>query len=152
MTSTFFPLDLQYEARIRDSFGRQGMLVTLGARLATITPGFAEIRLPYRADLTQQHGFVHGGAVATVLDSACGYAAFSLMPSDAGILTVEFKVNFLAPAQGDELVAQGKVIKPGRTITVCWGEAYTKTGGETKLVATMVATLMMIAGRADVRG
>ncbi|MCW5848534.1 MAG: PaaI family thioesterase [Anaerolineae bacterium] len=123
----------------------------LGAQLTVVEPGCVEIRLPYRVDLTQQHGFLHGGIVGMILDSACGFAAFSLMPAHAGVLTVEYKINFVAPAKGEAIVAQGRVVKTGRTLTVCWGEAYAESEGQSKLVATMVGTMMTIRGREDVQ-
>ncbi len=146
------PPDPDFAARARRSFERQAVMRTLGARVTTVEAGSVELRLPYRADLTQQHGFLHAGIVATLLDSACGYAAFTLMPPEAGVLTVEYKINLVAPAQGDELVAHGRVVKAGRTLTVCWGEATMESDGGSKLVATMAATMMTILGREDVRG
>ncbi len=148
-TST--PPDTNYEARVRASFAQQQAMRMLGAEMTIVAPGYTEIRLPYRADLTQQHGFLHGGIVGMILDSACGYAAYSLMPAHTGVLTVEYKINFVAPARGDAIVAQGRVVKTGRTLTVCWGEAYAESGGQSKLVATMVGTMMAIHGREDVQ-
>lgn len=147
----FTPHDPDYAGRVRASFAQQQAMQMLGADLTVVAPGYTEIHLPYRADLTQQHGFLHGGIVGMILDSACGYAAFSLMPPHTGVLTVEYKINFVAPARGDALVAQGRVVKTGRTLTVCWGEAYAESGGPPKLVATMVGTLMTIRGREDVQ-
>jgi uncharacterized protein (TIGR00369 family) len=110
--------DPAFEARVRASFARQGVMTTIGARLTRVAAGAVEIELPFRSDLTQQHGFVHAGVITTIADSACGYAAFSLMPAEASVLTVEYKVNLLAPARGDRFVARGRVVKPGRTLTV----------------------------------
>ena len=117
----FEPRDPDYEAKVRDSFARQRAMQTLGAVVSKVEPGEVEIEMPYRADLTQQHGFIHGGIVTAIVDSACGYAAFSLSAPDTAILTVEYKVNFVAPAKGERLVARGEVIRPGATVTVCKG-------------------------------
>jgi uncharacterized protein (TIGR00369 family) len=147
----FEPRDPAYAARVRDSFARQGAMATLGAALAGITPGRVVIELDWAAGLSQQHGFLHAGMVATALDSACGYAGFTLMPLDAGVLTIEFKINLLAPAKGQRFRMVGQVIKPGRTVTVTEGRAYAIDEGREKLIATMGATLMTITGRADVK-
>lgn len=125
---------------------------TLGAELAGIAPGVVTIELPWATALTQQHGFLHAGMVATALDSACGYAGFTLMAEDAAVLTVEFKINLLAPAQGERFRMEGRVLKPGRTITVCEGRAFALDGGGEKLVATMGCTLMAVTGRDAVQG
>ena len=119
-------------------------MTTLGARLAGVSAGVVEIVLPYRADLVQQHGFLHGGVITTIVDSACGYAAYSLMAAGAHVLTIEFKVNFLAPAAGEEFRAHGRVVRAGRTIYVCNGDVYARTGGSDKQVATMLATMMTL--------
>ena len=140
-----------FERRVRDSFSRQPAMETFGASLGEVRDGHVEITMPYDEKLTQQHGFLHGGVISAVLDSACGYAAMSTMPPDCGILTVEFKVNLLAPGKGDTFRFVGEVIKPGRTIIVVDGTAHAVSGGETKRIATMTATLMVIHGRDDVR-
>jgi uncharacterized protein (TIGR00369 family) len=124
---------------------------TIGATLAEIAAGRVVIALPWRQELTQQHGFLHAGIVATALDSACGYAASTLMPADAGVLTIEYKINLLAPARGETFRMEGLVVKPGRTISVTEGRAYALHEGREKLIATMGATLMTITGRDDVR-
>ena len=142
----------RFEQAVRESFGAQQLMSTMGARLARVAPGEVEIRLPFRPDLTQQHGFLHAGVVTAVLDSACGYAAFSLMPEGAGVLSVEFKTNLLAPARGDELIARGRVVRAGRTIMVCQGEASMLAGGVETPVATMLATMMTVRDRPDVMG
>ncbi len=147
----FEPQAEGYEARVRESFARQGAMATLGASLLRIEPGVVEIGLPWAAGLSQQHGFLHAGMVATALDSACGYAGFALMPEGTGILTIEYKINLLAPAKGQRFRMVGQVIKPGRTITVTEGRAYAIDGGREKLIATMGATLMTITGRDDVK-
>ncbi len=141
-----------FERRVRDSFARQGVMGTLGATLQRVEPGEVEIALDWAPGLTQQHGFLHAGVVSTVLDSACGYAGFTLMEPEAAVLTIEFKVNLLAPARGQRFRMVGRVLKPGRTITVTEGQAFAIDQGREKLVATMNATLMAITGRDDVQG
>ena len=136
------PLDDATVARVRASFARQGAMATLGAGLADIASGRAEIALPIEPHLSQQDGFLHAGVVVAALDSACGYAALTLMPHDAEVLTVELKVNLLAPASGARLVAEGEVVRAGRTLTVCRGEAYAEQGAERVHVATMLATMV----------
>lgn len=143
------PSDPNYAARVADSFARQGAMAHLGARLAGVAAGNVEIRLPYRAELAQQHGFFHGGIVATIGDSAGGYAAYSLMPADASVLTVEYKINLVAPAKGRELVARGRVVKPGRTLTVTAVEIFAVDRGRETLCAVMQQTLMCLHGRSD---
>jgi len=130
---------------VRESFARQKAMTLIGASLAAIDAGESEIRLPYRADLTQQKGFVHGGIIGMIADSAAGYAAYSLMPQSASLVTVEYKMNILAPARGS-LVARGKVIKAGRTLTVARAEVYAEDGTH---VASMQQTLMMLPDTAD---
>jgi|TARA_B100000809_G_C14962380_1_gene467881 uncharacterized protein (TIGR00369 family) len=149
---TFEPRDPDFEAKVRDSFGRQTAMQTLGAVVSKVQPGEVEIEMPYRADLTQQHGFIHGGIVTAIVDSACGYAAFSLSAPDTTVLTVEYKVNFVAPAKGERLVARGEVVRPGATVTVCKGNVLAYENGEEKLVATMLTTLMLMPNRADLAG
>ncbi len=116
-----------YAALVRESFARQGAMHTLGASLSHVAPGEVDISFDWAQPLTQQHGFLHAGMVATALDSACGYAGFSLMPEGAAVLTIEFKINLLAPAQGQRFRMEGRVLKPGRTITVCQGRAFATT-------------------------
>ena len=147
------PVDPDYERRTRDSFARQPAMVTIGIEIGEIGVGRVVLTMAHRADLTQQHGFQHAGIVATGLDSACGYAAFTLMPADAGVLTIEFKVNLLAPARGPLLTFEGTVTKPGRTISVVDGRAWQHdgAGGEPTLVATMTATVMTVLGRSELR-
>ena len=149
---TFEPRNPDFEARVRESFARQAAMRTLGATLAEVKAGWVEITLPWAEPLTQQHGFLHAGMVATALDSACGYAGFSLMAADAAVLTIEFKINLLAPAQGQRFRMVGTVIKPGRTVTVCEGHAYAIDGEREKLVATMGCTLMAVVGRDNIQG
>jgi len=147
------PHDPQFAQRTRDSFARQPAMATLGVSLEEIDAGRVMLAMAHRADLTQQHGFLHAGMLATALDSACGYAAFTLMPPGAGVLTIEFKINLLAPARGPLMRFEGLVTKAGRTISVVDGRAYQHQGGddERKLVATMTATIMTVTGRDDVR-
>jgi uncharacterized protein (TIGR00369 family) len=146
------PRNPRFEQAVRDSFGAQQLMGTIGARLARVVAGEVEIRMPFRPDLTQQHGFLHAGVVTSALDSACGYAAFSLMPAGAGVLSVEFKTNLLAPARGDELIARGRVVRAGRTVTVCQADAFMRTGADETLIATMLATMMTILDRPNVTG
>jgi uncharacterized protein (TIGR00369 family) len=148
----FEPQDQYYESRVRESFARQQVMHTLGASLTLVKPGVVEIELPYRADLTQQHGFIHAGVVASVLDSACGYAAYSLMPADAAVLSIEFKVNLLAPAKGESIKARAEVKRAGRNVTVCVADAFAIADGQSKIVATMLATMMSILGRTGLAG
>lgn len=145
----FLPADPDFETRVRDSFSRQRIMATLGARIARIAVGEVDLELPYRADLTQQHGFLHAGIVTTLLDSACGYAAFSLMPADSSVLSVEFKTNLLAPAEGELLMARAHVVRAGRTITVCECRGLMRKAGGEKEVALMVATIMAMHGKSD---
>jgi uncharacterized protein (TIGR00369 family) len=142
-----------FEERVRSSFGRQAIMRTIGAELTRVTPGVVEIEMPHRADLTQQHGFLHAGVISTALDSACGYAAYSMMPEEAAVLTIEFKVNLLAPGKGERFLFRGSVTKPGRTIIVADGQAYAfAADGEARLIATMTGTMMTIVGRDGLAG
>ena len=149
--SAFTPKDPDYEQRVRASFERQAAMKTIGAFLTEIEPGHVVIELPYSQALTQQHGFLHAGMVATALDSACGYAAFTLMPHEAGILTIEYKINLLAPGKGQLFRMEATVVKPGRNITLVEGKAFAIDEGKGKLIATMTATEMTIFGRDDVK-
>jgi uncharacterized protein (TIGR00369 family) len=145
----FTPVNPDYAARVRDSFGRQPFMDHLGARLTALSPGFCEITVDYRRELTQQHGFVHGGVLASIADSAAGYAAFSLMPADASILTVEYKLNILRPGQGEAMIARGRVLKPGRTLTVVQADVFARReGGEAQVISSL-QTLMCLYGKAD---
>lgn len=138
------PLDLEFESRVRDSFERQLVMKEIGARLLRVAPGAVDIELPYRDTLTQQNGFLHAGIVTTVADSACGYAAFTLMPPGAGVVSVEFKVNLLAPAVGERFVAQGRVKRAGRTLTICTADVVAYAVDEERTVATMLGTMMRV--------
>ncbi len=147
----FLPADPLFESRVRASFTSQQVMQTIGASLIAVQPGAVEIVLPFRAELTQQHGFLHAGIVATILDSACGYAAFSLMPANMAVLAVEFKINLLSPAKGRQIVAKAQVKRAGRTLTVCTADAYAHGEGEPKVVATMLSTIMAVPERDGLR-
>lgn len=141
------PKDPDFESRVRQSFDRQRFMATIGASLVRVEPGEVDVALASRDDLVQQHGFLHAGVLASAADSACGYAALSLMPPGAAVLSIEFKINMLAPAAGDRVVARGRVIRAGRSVTVCWGDVTAYSSKGEKLVATMVATMMTVEGR-----
>lgn len=145
----FTPADPDFEARVRASFARQTVMALIGAELTQVASGAAEIVLPFRDDLTQQHGFFHAGMTATIADSAGGYAAYSLFPAEASVLTTEFKINLLAPADGELLRAAGRVIKPGRTLTVCEVDVFAHKAGAEKLCARLLQTLICLDGRPD---
>ncbi len=149
MSKAAAPRDPAFARRVADSFARQGAMAHLGAELAAVGPGAVEIRLPYRAEVSQQHGFFHGGVVATIADSAGGYAAYSLMPRDASVLTVEYKINLVAPAKGQALVARGRVVKPGRTLSVTAVDVFAVDGGRETLCAVMQQTLICLHGKSD---
>ena len=142
-----------FETRVRESFARQQAMATIGAELTRVSPGVIEIEMPFSEHLTQQHGFLHAGVISTALDSACGYAAYSMMPADAAILTIEFKRNLLSPGRGERFLFRGEVTKPGRTIMVTDGRAYAfDAEGEVRLVATMTGTMMTVRGREGLTG
>ena len=142
-----------FETRVRESFARQQAMATIGADLTRVSPGVIEIEMPFSEHLTQQHGFLHAGVISTALDSACGYAAYSMMPADAAILTIEFKLNLLSPGRGERFRFRGEVTKPGRTIMVTDGRAYAfDAEGEVRLVATMTGTMMRVRGREGLTG
>jgi uncharacterized protein (TIGR00369 family) len=144
----FQPEDPNFSDRVRASFARQRVMQTLGISMTRLEPGDIELTMPYDAAYTQQHGFIHAGIISAALDSACGYAAFSLMPVDAAVLTVEFKTNLLAPARGEQFKFRARVVKPGRTLTVCDAQAFAETvGTDAKLIATMTGTLMAVFER-----
>jgi uncharacterized protein (TIGR00369 family) len=144
----FVPKDPGYDARVRASFALQMAMATLGIEISQLSPGEIEFTMPYSAAYTQQHGFMHAGIMTTALDSACGYAAFSLMPVNAEVLTVEFKTSLMAPAQAQRFVFQAHVVKPGKTLTFCEAKALAIDGdSEPRLVASMTATMMAIYDR-----
>jgi len=143
----FVPRDANYRDKVQKSFDRQRAMDSLGITIENIEPGRIELRMPYLEEYTQQHGFLHAGILSTAMDSACGYAAFSLMPEEAAVLTIEYKINLLAPAKGDFFLLIGKVLKAGETTTVCQAEAYSNKEGEKKLIAHMTGTLITILER-----
>ena len=145
----FVPPDPEYAARVKSSFDRQGAMRLIGARIADLGPGYCAIELPFRRDLTQQHGYIHAGIVSAIADSAGGYAGFTLFPSDSSVLTVEYKINLLAPADGDRLVATGRVVKSGRTLTICELAVVAVKNGRTTECAHGLQTLMCMQGRPD---
>ena len=147
--SEHVPPDPDYAARVRASFDRQKAMRLIGARLTMIAPGACAIELPYRDDLTQQHGYIHAGIVSAIADSAGGYAGFTLFPADASVLTVEYKLNLIAPAAGERLVAEALVVKPGKTLVITRGDVYTERAGARTLCAIMQQTLIVMAGRPD---
>ncbi|MBU1342609.1 MAG: PaaI family thioesterase [Proteobacteria bacterium] len=145
----FQPLDPEFEQKVRSSFSRQMFMEFLHAELIKIEPGFCEIHVPYRKELTQQHGFFHAGVMGTIADNCGGYAAFSLMPKDASVLSVEYKLNLLAPGNGELLTGQGRVIKPGKNLTICSTEIFIHKNKVKKLCATSLMTLMTMHGKKD---
>lgn len=141
---SFKVVDTDFESRIRASFDRQMVMQTIGASLSHIQAGEVRIELPFRPALTQQHGYLHAGIVGLIVDSACGYAAYTLMPADSEVLSVEYKINFLSPAQGQTFLAVGRVVKPGRKLSVCAGDVWAHNAGKAKLVATMQSTMICV--------
>lgn len=139
---TYQPQDAAFERRVRESFARQQVMRLIGARLSRVEAGAVDITLPFRQDLTQQNDFIHAGIITTIADSACGYAAYTLMPAEASVLSVEFKVNLLRPAAGELFVAEGRVIKAGATLTVTRADVYARADVTRNLVATMLATMI----------
>jgi len=152
VTEKYVPLDPQYEERIRASFARQAFMGFIGARLVEVLPGYCEIQVPYKRELTQQHGYFHAGVIGTLADNTGGYAAYTLMAADASVLTVEYKLNLLSPGEGELLIARGAVVKPGRTLTVCRSDVVVVKDGVEKLCAIGVVTLMQMAGKMDTAG
>jgi uncharacterized protein (TIGR00369 family) len=147
--ATFIPVDAGYESRVRGSFARQGAMQLIGAEMREIAPGYCAIGLVPRPEIAQQHGYVHAGIVSTIVDSAGGYAGFTLFPAESSVLTVEFKINLLAPAEGDQLIAEGFVVKSGRTLVITRGEVHAERGGARTLVALMQQTLIVLHGKPD---
>ena len=137
------PKDPAYEARVRESFSRQSHMVTLGAEIVFIAPGEVHLAFPFAEEFCQQNGFMHAGAIASVADSANGYAAYTLAPPDTDVLAVEFKINLLAPARGTGFLARGRVLRPGRTLTVCQADVFTTGAGERAVIATMLSTIIV---------
>ncbi|CAG1000673.1 acyl-CoA thioesterase [Burkholderiales bacterium] len=150
MTQAGFEVrDPDYDARVRRSFARQGAMAFLGVEIALLEPGRCTLALHFRPELAQQHGYFHGGLVGALADTAGGYAAYTLMGAEASILTAEYKINLLAPAEGELLLAQGRVVKPGRTLSISTAEVYVEKHGRRTLCALMQQTLMAIHGRSD---
>jgi uncharacterized protein (TIGR00369 family) len=141
--------DPEYRRRVQESFARQGLMKHLGAELVSLQPGGAEIRVPFRPELTQQHGYFHAGVTGAVADSACGYAAYTLMAADATVLTVEYKINLLSPADGDELIARARVVRSGKTLKICTADVIVRKDGAESHCATMLSTIMCMAGKSD---
>ena len=137
-------LDPRAEQRCRNSFMRQPAMTTIGASVLSVAAGEIELAMPFSDKLTQQHGFVHAGVITMLCDTACGFAALSLMPEDAAVLTTEFKVNLLSPAKGERFIAHGRVVRPGKTLMVCLGEVFAEEGGKRKQVALMTASMMVV--------
>ena len=146
---SFQPLDQDFKKRVRESFSRQGFMDFIGAEITDIRPGYCEIRVPYKRELSQQHGFFHAGVIGTLADNSGGYAAFTLMPSDSSILTVEYKLNLIAPGDGELLIGRGQVIKAGSTLTICRPEVFIIKNGVQTLCATALMTLMALHGKSD---
>jgi len=147
--NSFTPKDPNYQSRVRASFHRQQFMGTIGATLERLEPGWCEIHLPYRLELSQQHGYFHGGLVGTLADNASGYASYTLMGAEDSVLTVEYKLSLVAPGDGSRLVAVGTVIRPGRTLTTARADVFAEKNGQRVLCATSLATLFTLAGRPD---
>lgn len=147
--SEFTPRRADFARRVQESFSRQSFMTLLGARLVHIAPGAVDIEVTARDDLNQQHGFFHAGVTTSIADSAAGYAAFSLFSENASVLTTELKINLLAPAAGEKLVARGRVIKPGRTLAICRADVYAISGAQETHAATALLTMMQMNGMAD---
>lgn len=145
----FSVADEKFETRVRESFSRQGLMKHLGAELVEVEPGQATIRVAFRGELTQQHNYFHAGVSGAIADSACGYAAYTLMPTGSSVLTVEYKLNLLAPAEGDELTARARVLRSGKALKVCAADVYARKNGKDVHCATMLATIMCLAGKSD---
>ncbi len=147
--ATFIPADAGFEPRVRGSFARQGAMKLIGAALLEVAPGYCAIAIKPRPEVAQQHGYVHAGVISMIVDTAGGYAGFTLFPAESSVLTVEFKVNLLAPAEGERLIAEGFVVKPGRTLVITRGEVHAERGGTRTLVALMQQTLIVMRGKPD---
>jgi uncharacterized protein (TIGR00369 family) len=147
--SQFAAMDAEFESRVRESFARQGLMKHLGAELAVLGPGHAEIHVSFRREVTQQHNYFHAGVSGAIADSACGYAAYTLMPADSSVLTVEYKINLLAPADGEKLMARARVLRSGKTLKICAADVYVQKKGAEIHCATMLATIMCLPGKPD---
>jgi uncharacterized protein (TIGR00369 family) len=142
--SDYSAQDPDFEARGRASFAKQTMMTTIGAEILTLRPGYVEIAMPFQPHILQQHGFVHAAALTAIVDTACGFAAMSMMPKGSGVLTTEFKMNLMSPGKGERFVAVGRVIKPGRQLMVTLGECFAEEAGRRKLITLMTATMMVM--------
>jgi uncharacterized protein (TIGR00369 family) len=148
-TSVLAAQDADFARRVAESFARQGLMKHFGAELVLLQPGEVHIRVPFRAELTQQHNYFHAGVTGAIADSACGYAAYTLMPADSSVLTVEYKMNLLAPADGDELIARARVVRSGKTLKICSADVFARRNGDENHCATMLSTVMCMAGKSD---
>ena len=148
----FTTMDPQWERRVRESFQRQGLMQHIGAELMAVRAGECEIRVRYRRELTQQHGYFHAGVTSAIADSASGYAAYSLMPADHSVLTVEYKINLVAPAAGEMLIARARVVRSGKTLKICAADVFAVKDGAENLCATSLSTIMALAGKSDAPG
>lgn len=142
-------MDPQWERRVRESFLRQGLMRHIGAELILVRAGECEIHVPYREELTQQHGYFHAGVTSAIADSASGYAAYSVVPADHSVLTVEYKINLMAPAAGDVLIARARVLRSGKTLKICAADVFAVKNGAENLCATSLSTIMAMAGKSD---
>lgn len=147
--SSFEVFDKNYKRKVASSFNRQPFMELIGADMTDIQPGYCEIQLPYKKELSQQHGYFHGGIIGAIADNCGGYAAYTLMPEGASILTVEYKINLTAPGKGERLIGRAKVIKPGRTLMISSTEIFVVNNGVEKLCATSLMTLMAMHGKSD---
>ena len=147
--STFSPRDPDYATRVRNSFQRQQVMAWIGATLTHLAPGQCEITLPRKPELTQQHGYIHGGIIGTIGDTAGGFAAYTLMPHDASVLTVEYKMNIMAPGDGELMIARGEVIRAGRTLVVARADVFAVKAGKETHCASLLQTLMTMHGKSD---
>ena len=147
--SAFTPRDPDFDGRVRASFARQAFMAHIGAKIVHLAPGEADLVCAARAELTQQHGYFHAGVTSSIADSAAGYAALSLFEPGTGVLTTEFKINLVAPAKGERLIARGRVIRPGRTLTICRSDVFAAAGGSETLCATALLTMMQLAALSD---
>jgi uncharacterized protein (TIGR00369 family) len=151
MTS-FDPVDSEFADRVRESFGRQALMKRIGGLLTKVAPGEVHVELPFRTDLTQQHGFLHAAVITAIVDTACGFAALTLAPREAAVLTIEYKVNFLSPGFGERITARARVLKRGRAVTICAGDVYAQQAEHERHIATMIATIANVIGRPDLVG
>ena len=147
--SQFIVHNQDYATRVRESFARQGFMRYLGAKITNVGPGTVEIEVPFSKNLAQQHGFFHGGVIGTIADNAGGYSSFTLMAATDSVLSIEYKLNMMSPANGDKLIARGKVIRPGRNITTSTSDIFVVQDGEEKLCATMLGTFMTMKNTSD---